>query len=176
MLQECGPRTNVTFDLMASLLELQEQRNALDQRLYATWLAEREDVRRRIAALAVEYQIAPATAAKDIEAAQRKAPPGPELLQAPRVELPLRSEGTAQYVAPKFRDAATGQAWSGRGLQPRWLRDALAAGKSLEDFRIGDAVSDAAPARDPLLQFREASERAMKARRRPRLAPGAARR
>ncbi|MEY4564072.1 MAG: hypothetical protein RLZZ618_3349 [Pseudomonadota bacterium] len=33
----------------------------------------------------------------------------------------------------KFRDDA-GNVWGGRGPRPRWLRDALAAGKSLSDF------------------------------------------
>jgi DNA-binding protein H-NS len=39
-------------------------------------------------------------------------------------------------VAPKFRNKATGETWSGRGLQPRWLKAALAAGKKLSDFAI----------------------------------------
>lgn len=38
-------------------------------------------------------------------------------------------------VAPKFRDEA-GNTWSGRGLQPVWLRTAIAGGKKLEDFAI----------------------------------------
>jgi DNA-binding protein H-NS len=38
-------------------------------------------------------------------------------------------------VAAKFKDGA-GNTWSGRGLQPRWLKAAIEAGKSLEDFRI----------------------------------------
>ena len=40
-------------------------------------------------------------------------------------------------VAPKFRnpDNST-EVWSGRGLQPRWLRAAMKGGKSIEDFRI----------------------------------------
>lgn len=33
-----------------------------------------------------------------------------------------------------YRDAATGQAWSGRGLQPAWLKAALSGGRRLEDF------------------------------------------
>lgn len=33
-----------------------------------------------------------------------------------------------------YRDAATGQTWSGKGLQPKWLKVALARGKSLSDF------------------------------------------
>jgi DNA-binding protein H-NS len=34
---------------------------------------------------------------------------------------------------PKFRDA-NGNVWGGRGPRPRWLRDALAAGKELSSF------------------------------------------
>jgi len=33
----------------------------------------------------------------------------------------------------KYRDAA-GNTWGGRGPRPQWLRDALASGKTLEDF------------------------------------------
>ena len=39
-------------------------------------------------------------------------------------------------VAPKYRDAVTGSTWSGRGLQPKWVQAAVAAGKTLEDFKI----------------------------------------
>lgn len=36
----------------------------------------------------------------------------------------------------KFRDEASGGTWGGRGKRPQWLRDALAAGKKLEDFAV----------------------------------------
>ena len=39
-------------------------------------------------------------------------------------------------VAPKYRDA-NGNTWSGRGLQPVWLRQALAAGQTLDQFKVG---------------------------------------
>jgi DNA-binding protein H-NS len=39
-------------------------------------------------------------------------------------------------VAPKYRDSATGDTWSGRGLQPKWLKAALASGRSLADFAL----------------------------------------
>ncbi len=39
-------------------------------------------------------------------------------------------------VAAKYRNAATGEAWSGRGLQPKWLKAALAAGAKIEDFTV----------------------------------------
>lgn len=38
-------------------------------------------------------------------------------------------------VAPKFRDE-NGNTWAGRGKRPIWLRDALIAGRKLEDFAI----------------------------------------
>ncbi len=39
-------------------------------------------------------------------------------------------------VAAKYRDKATGDTWSGRGLQPRWLKAALASGKKIADFAV----------------------------------------
>lgn len=39
-------------------------------------------------------------------------------------------------VAPKYRDAATGATWTGRGKQPRWLAAAVKGGKKLSDFLI----------------------------------------
>lgn len=39
-------------------------------------------------------------------------------------------------VAPKYRNAATNETWTGRGLQPKWLKAALAAGAKLEEFTI----------------------------------------
>ena len=37
--------------------------------------------------------------------------------------------------AARFRDT-NGNTWVGRGPRPQWLRDALAAGKSLKDFAV----------------------------------------
>jgi DNA-binding protein H-NS len=39
-------------------------------------------------------------------------------------------------VAPKYRNAATGDTWTGRGKQPKWLAAALKSGKKLEHFKI----------------------------------------
>lgn len=39
-------------------------------------------------------------------------------------------------VAPKYRNAETGDTWSGRGKPPRWLSEAEAAGKTRESFLI----------------------------------------
>jgi DNA-binding protein H-NS len=39
-------------------------------------------------------------------------------------------------VAAKYRNPATGDSWSGRGRAPRWLADAMAKGRSKEEFRV----------------------------------------
>lgn len=46
------------------------------------------------------------------------------------------AKGKSKSVsAPKFRDEA-GNVWGGRGPRPQWLRDALGAGKTLQDFAV----------------------------------------
>ena len=52
---------------------------------------------------------------------------------APARKRASQRKGTK--VAPKYRDE-TGRTWTGRGLKPVWLREALAAGKTLQDFEI----------------------------------------
>ena len=49
-------------------------------------------------------------------------------------------------VAPKYRDPQTGSTWSGRGLKPRWLSAALAAGRSLDEFRLAGPAGEATTA------------------------------
>jgi DNA-binding protein H-NS len=46
------------------------------------------------------------------------------------------ARGMGSKVAAKYRDGATGQTWSGRGLRPNWLKAALASGRKLEDFAV----------------------------------------
>jgi DNA-binding protein H-NS len=56
--------------------------------------------------------------------------------RAPKAAV-VDGEGRETKKAPvKFRNNATGEAWSGRGLQPKWLRAALAAGAKLEEFSV----------------------------------------
>lgn len=46
----------------------------------------------------------------------------------------------AKPGAVMYRDAATGQTWSGRGLQPKWVKDALTNGRTLDELRMGAAA------------------------------------
>lgn len=47
------------------------------------------------------------------------------------------SAAAGSKVAPKYHNAETGETWSGRGLQPKWIKVALAAGKTLEQLKVG---------------------------------------
>jgi DNA-binding protein H-NS len=44
------------------------------------------------------------------------------------------ASNSKKAVAPRFANGE-GQVWSGRGPRPHWLREALANGRSLEEFR-----------------------------------------
>ncbi|RYE45626.1 MAG: hypothetical protein EOP24_19355 [Hyphomicrobiales bacterium] len=47
----------------------------------------------------------------------------------------IASKGKQKARAAQFADS-DGNEWSGRGPRPRWLRDALSAGRSLEEFKV----------------------------------------
>jgi DNA-binding protein H-NS len=49
---------------------------------------------------------------------------------------PRRAKAAPKVKAPaKFQDE-TGRTWAGRGKRPQWLRDALAAGRQLDEFKV----------------------------------------
>ncbi|MDM0032382.1 H-NS family nucleoid-associated regulatory protein [Variovorax sp. J22P271] len=64
----------------------------------------------------------------------------------------------------KYRDG-NGQSWSGRGPRPRWLRDAIAGGASLESFLAVRGAAVAAPLTAKGMGIKAA--KAAKSRRRP---------
>lgn len=99
---------------MAKLTELLAQRASLDQQIAQTQREERQQAITQIKTLMAEYGLNTA----DLSARA------------------ARKTGTGAKVAAKFRNKATGESWSGRGLQPRWLKAALAAGKKLSDFAV----------------------------------------
>lgn len=75
-----------------------------------------EEIRKKIA----EYGLS----ASDLKLAAGRSP-------GRRASSPAAVRATAKYRGP------TGETWSGgRGRKPRWVTEALAAGKSLSDFEI----------------------------------------
>lgn len=106
---------------MAKLQELLARKEALEREIEKTKKQERAEAIAKVRTLMSEYGLTLA----DLSA---KA--------AAKVPRKKSSGKPAAKVAPKFRDAATGQTWSGRGLQPNWLKAALAGGRTIDEFRI----------------------------------------
>jgi DNA-binding protein H-NS len=60
-----------------------------------------------------------------------------ELSELERHDPKARRHGKLGPVAPKYRNSKDpSQTWAGRGLQPRWIREAIKSGKKLESFLI----------------------------------------
>lgn len=115
-----------------------------DERLSPESLAATFGACRVLGAYGVDHQrwwpMAQAAASAQIaaEAAQQAEPAA----GAARREMTPTEAFVAQHAparkgarpAVKYRNAQTGETWTGRGLQPRWLKAALAAGAKLSDF------------------------------------------
>ncbi|MDN3923081.1 H-NS histone family protein [Roseateles violae] len=98
---------------MASLKDLLAQRAALDEQISQTKERERADAVAKVKSLMAEYGLTIA----DLSARVPKA-------------------AKTSKVAVKYRNQATGETWSGRGLQPKWLKAAISGGAKLEDFHV----------------------------------------
>lgn len=60
-----------------------------------------------------------------------------EEVRRPVLKARLRPDDRRRQVKPKYADPERPQlTWSGRGRMARWLRERIAAGAELEDFRI----------------------------------------
>lgn len=101
---------------MASLNELLAQKAAIEKQIADAQREDRANAIAQVKSLMASHGLS----ANDISA---------------RGPIPVRRSSGGKVPA-KFRDAATGDTWSGRGLQPKWLRAALASGKKLQDFAV----------------------------------------
>ena len=68
---------------------------------------------------------------EEISAAMGKAP-----AKAKTTSKAKAPAGARKTVAPKYRNPATGDTWTGRGKAPRWVVDAEASGQSRDQFLI----------------------------------------
>jgi DNA-binding protein H-NS len=101
---------------MSTIQELLAQKAALEKQIAEAQRSARSDAIAKVKALMAEYGLT----AADL---------------AGKVTGTVKAEG-GKKVAAKYRDNASGQTWTGRGLKPKWLQAALASGKSIEDFTI----------------------------------------
>lgn len=102
---------------MASLQDLLDRKAALEKEIEATRKQEKAEAISKVKSLMSQYGLT----ISDLNA---KGAPKPG------------SGSKGSKVAVKYRNAATGDTWSGRGLQPKWLKAALAAGRRIEEFAV----------------------------------------
>lgn len=105
---------------MATLQDLMAQKEALERQIEQTKSSERGAAIDKVRAMMAEYGLTPADlGTRSAKSAVKKG----------------KSAGGGK-VAAKYRNASTGESWSGRGLQPRWLKAAIASGRKIGDFAI----------------------------------------
>ena len=97
---------------MATLQELLAQKEALEREIELRKKQDRAEAIAKVRALMDEYGLT----VSDLSSRAVSRPAG--------------------KVAAKYRNQATGETWSGRGLQPNWLKKALADGARIEDFLL----------------------------------------
>ncbi len=101
---------------MVDLKGLLEQKAAIEKQIAEAQRSARADAVAKVRAMMLEYGLT----AADLTAKSSSSPRG----------------GAGKKVAAKYRNSATGETWSGRGLQPKWLKAAVSSGASLGDFAI----------------------------------------
>jgi DNA-binding protein H-NS len=106
---------------MSKLADLMAQKAALEKQIAEAQTQERASAIAQIKDLMAQYGLSAA------DLGGKSVPAKPSGKKGPR---------TGSKVPAKYRDPATGQAWSGRGLHPKWLQAALAQGRKLSDFAV----------------------------------------
>jgi DNA-binding protein H-NS len=102
-------------NLLAQKVALEKQQAELEKQLQDARRAERSGVINQIKSLMAEHGLSMADLGGKVAG---------------------KSANAGRKVAPKYRNPATGETWTGRGLQPKWVQAAVAGGKKLEDFAI----------------------------------------
>jgi DNA-binding protein H-NS len=104
---------------MSSLQDLLAQRAEIEKKIFDVQREERADAIAKVRALLAEFGLTAADISGKASA--------------------VRASGAAKptgKVAIKYRNASTAETWTGRGLQPKWLKAALASGAKIEDFLV----------------------------------------
>jgi DNA-binding protein H-NS len=100
---------------MANIQDLLAQKAALEKQIEDARRQSRDDAISKVKSLMSEHGLT----AADLNA-----------------RTPARKATKGAKVPVKYRDKATGDTWSGRGLQPKWLKAALGSGRKLDDFAV----------------------------------------
>lgn len=101
---------------MTNIQELLAQKAALEKQIAEVQRTARTEALNKIRELMSEYGLT----AADLTG---------RVVSNPKAEV-------VKKVAAKYHDPVSGQSWTGRGLKPKWLQQALNEGKQLSDFAI----------------------------------------
>jgi DNA-binding protein H-NS len=113
------------IDLQSQIEKLQKQAADLKSKEFASTVA---DIRAKMAAFGITV--------KDLggKTSAKKGKPG-RPAKAGKVAKVRKSKAAGVPVAAKFK-GPNGEAWSGRGLTPKWLSALVAQGRSKSDFAV----------------------------------------
>jgi DNA-binding protein H-NS len=104
---------------MSTVAELMAQKAEIEKKIADAQREERASAIAQVRSLMAQYGLTVADLASRTASAPRAA-----------------TGKAVSKVAAKYRDAVTGNTWSGRGLKPNWLKAALDGGKTLADFAV----------------------------------------
>lgn len=108
-------------DLLTKRDELRQELAKLDEQIITHQAQQRRESIERLRAMMAQEGLTLADLAEETK-----------VTRGPGKTHPIKG----RKVAPKYRDQATGQEWSGRGIKPKWLQKAIASGKTIEEFII----------------------------------------
>jgi DNA-binding protein H-NS len=113
------------IDLQSQIEKLQKQADDLKSKEFASTVA---DIRAKMAAFGITIKDLGGKAGAKKSKAGRPAKAG-------KVAKVRKSKAAGTPVAAKFKGPA-GEAWSGRGLTPKWLKALEAQGRSRAEFAV----------------------------------------
>ena len=111
-------------DIQSQIDKLQKQADLIKTKEFAKTV---EDIRQKMKAFGITVKHL--QSAKTSKRGATSAPTQPGKKSKPRSKL------QGQPVAAKYRGPA-GEAWTGRGLMPRWLKTLVDQGRQKEEFLI----------------------------------------
>ncbi|MBJ7262226.1 MAG: H-NS histone family protein [Burkholderiaceae bacterium] len=136
--------------MATSVKQLENKINQLKAKKEALQARERKPAIARILAQMREFGINPSEISSAFNGG-RQTPKSKTAKANSMKEKPGKGAKTKKPVEAKYRNADTGESWSGRGKPPRWLAAAEASGKSRESLRIESAqgVESDSPQQEP---------------------------
>ena len=111
------------IDIQSQIEKLQKQAAEIKAKEFYSTV---QDIRAKMHAFGITV--------KDLQPGKKRGAKGKVGVSAKRVGAVAKKK-TASAVAAKYL-GPNGEAWSGRGLTPRWLAALMAQGRTKEDFAI----------------------------------------